>query len=66
MCSAELMISGPKIIKLFSSSTHLSIQFIMFINVKMATIVGILALISKKNTTHEMLKAGNFIIKLVF
>ena len=42
--------SGPEVIKLFSYSTQLSIKFIMLINVKMPTIVGILTFISKINT----------------
>ena len=37
---------GPKVIKLFSCSTQLSKKFILFINVKMLTIVGILTFIS--------------------
>ena len=32
---------GPEVIKLFSRSTQLSKKFIMLINVKMSTIVGI-------------------------
>ena len=34
--------SGPEVIKLFLSSTQLSTKFILLINVKMSTIVGIL------------------------
>ena len=41
--------SGPKVIKLFSCSTQLSIKFILLINVKMPTIVGILTFISRIN-----------------
>ena len=51
---------GPKVIKLFSCSTTLSTKFILLINVKMPTIVGILAFISKINTQSERLKARNF------
>ena len=60
------MISALEVIKPFSISTKH--KFIMLINVKMPTIVGILALISKINTTHEMLKANtsSFIVFLVF
>ena len=54
--------SGPKIIKLFSCSTQLSTKFILLINVKMPTIVGILTFFSKINTTSERLKARNFFI----
>ena len=38
--------SGSEVIKLFSCSTQLSMKFIMLINVKMSTIVGILTFIS--------------------
>ena len=50
-------IHGPEVIKLFSCSTQLSMKFIMLINVKMPTIVGILTFISRINTTSESLKA---------
>ena len=51
-------------IKLFSCSSQLSIKFIMCINVKMPTIVGILTFISMVNTTYESLKAIKvFILK---
>ena len=53
---------GPEVIKLFSCSTQLSTKFILLINVKMPTIVGILTFISKINTTSERLKARNFFI----
>ena len=42
--------SGPEIIKLFSYSTQLSTNFILLINVKMLTIVGILTFINMINT----------------
>ena len=45
--------------KLFSYTTQLSTKFILLINVKMPTIVGILTFISKINTTSARLKAGN-------
>ena len=48
---------GPKIIKLFSYSTQLSTKFILLVNVKMPTIVGILTFMSMINTTSERLKA---------
>ena len=35
---------GPEVIKLFTCSTQLSTKFILLLNVKMATIVGILTL----------------------
>ena len=42
--------SGPEIIKLVSCSAQLSINFFLLINVKMPTIVGILTLMSRKNS----------------
>ena len=45
-----------EVIKLFSSSSQLSTKFILFINVKMQTIVGILTFISMINTIYERLK----------
>ena len=41
--------SGPKVIKLFSCSAQLRLKFILLINVKMPTIVGILTFISRIN-----------------
>ena len=54
--------SVPEVIKLFPCSTPLSKKFILLINVKMPTIVGILTFISMINTTTERLKAKNFFI----
>ena len=54
--------SGPEVIKLFSYSIQLSRKFILLINVKMPTIVGILIFISMINTTSERLKAIIFFI----
>ena len=48
---------GPEVIKLFSCSTQLSKKFIMLINVKISTIVGILTFISMLNASSESLKA---------
>ena len=53
--------SGPEVIKLFSCSTQLSTKFILLINVKMRTIIGILTYISMINTTHKRLKAKHFL-----
>ena len=53
---------SPEVIKLFPCSTQLSTKFILLINVKMPTIVGILTFISIINTTFERLKARNFFI----
>ena len=44
------MNSGPEVIKLFSCSTQLSMEFFLLINVKMPTIVGILTFMSGKNS----------------
>ena len=52
----------PEVIKLFSYSTQLSTKFILLINVKMPTIVGILTFISMINTTSEIFKARYFYI----
>ena len=40
---------GPVVIKLFSCSAQLRLKFILLINVKMPTIVGILTFISRIN-----------------
>ena len=40
---------GPEVIKLFSISTQLSMKFIMLINIKMPTTVGISVFISRIN-----------------
>ena len=53
---------GPEVIKLFSYSTQLSMKFILLVNVKMPTIVGILTFICMINMTSERLKARNFFI----
>ena len=50
-------------IKLFPCLTQLSTKFILLINVKMPTIVGILTFISMINTTSERLKARNLKLK---
>ena len=68
ICTLALptIIQGDKalteVIKLFSCSTQLSTKFILLINVKMPTIVGILTFISMTNTTSDWLKARNFFI----
>ena len=41
---------GPEIIKLLSCSSQLSMKFLLLINLKMPTIVGILTFISMKNS----------------
>ena len=40
----ETLTSGPKVIKLFSYSTQLSMKFSLLINMKMPTIVGIVGI----------------------
>ena len=47
--------TGPEVIKLFSCSTQLSLKFILLINVKMTTIVGILTFMSRIN--YQFLRA---------
>ena len=42
--------------------TQLRVKFIMYINVKMSTIVGILTFIGIINTTSVSLKASNIFI----
>ena len=61
-CIADHTSPGPEVIKLFSYSTQLSRKFILLINVKMPTIVGILTFVSMISTTTERLKARNFFI----
>ena len=57
---SQAQASSPEVIKLFPCSTQLSTKFILLINVKMLTIVGILIFISMINTTYERLKARCF------
>ena len=47
------MRAGYEVMKLFPYSTQLRTKFILLINVKMPTIVGILTFISMINTTAE-------------
>ena len=51
--------TDPEIIKLFSCSTQLSMKYILLINVKMPTFVGILTFISRINTTYVSFRARN-------
>ena len=53
---------GPEVIKLSPCSTQLSTKFILLINTKMPTIVGILTYISMINTTSEVFRGRNFFI----
>ena len=45
---------SPEVIKLFSCSTQLSMQFFLLINVKMPTNVGISTFISGKNSILDL------------
>ena len=45
---------GPEVIKLFSCTTQLSMKFLLLINVKMPTIVGILTFMSGKNSILDL------------
>ena len=54
---SDLFRSGPEGIKLFSHLTLLGTKFILLINVKILTNVGILTFISMMNTTSESFKA---------
>ena len=47
--------TDPEVIKLFPCSTQQRTKFILLVNVKMPTIVGILTFISMINTTPEIL-----------
>ena len=49
--------TGPEVIKLFPCSIQLIMKFILLINVKMPTIVGILTFISIIKTIFERLNA---------
>ena len=42
--------TGFEVIKVFSCSTQLSMEFSLLINVKMPTMVGILTFVSRKNS----------------
>ena len=53
----------PEAIKNFPCSTQLSAKFILLVNVKMPTIVGILTFISMIKTTSERLKVV-FVMKI--
>ena len=60
--------SGPEVIKLFSCSTQMNTKFILLINVKMPTIVGILTFISKIKQCLRDLKQETslFVVFFVF
>ena len=52
LCFCDLHTPVLKVIKLFSCSAQLRLKFILLINVKMPTIVGILTFISRINYRH--------------
>ena len=56
----------PRGYKTLFIPNQLRTKFILLINVKMPTIVGILTFISMINTTSETLKARNFFIRGYF
>ena len=58
--------SGPEVVRLFSCSTQVSMKFILLINVKMPTVVGILTFISRINTTSESFKQDKICILQYF
>ena len=49
---------GLEVIKLFSCSSQLSMKFFLLINAKMATVVGILTLMSRKNSILGLSESG--------
>ena len=53
---------GTEVLKLFSCSAQLSMEFIMLIHVKISTIVGILIFMIMINTTSEHLIAKKILI----
>ena len=55
-----------KVIKLFSCLTQLSTKFILLMNVKMPTFVGILTFISMINTASRSLKIKRLLYLSVF
>ena len=59
--------SGLEIIKLFSYSTQLNMNFILLINVKMPTIVGILTLISMiKQHLRDLKQETSLFVSILF
>ena len=55
---------GPDVIKDFSCSTQLSMNFILLINVKIPTTVGILTFIRRINTASDSLKSCTIYVYL--
>ena len=57
---------GPEVLKLFSCSSQLSMKFILLINVKMPTVVGILTFISGIDIKYKLFIARKFFIVQYF
>ena len=55
-----LLKHGPEVIKPFSCSTQLSMNFFLLINVKMPTIVGILRFMNRKNSILSLSEPEKF------
>ena len=55
----------PEVIKFFSCSTQLSLKFILLINVKMPTILGILTFMSRINTTSENFRERKILVFII-
>ena len=60
LVSIVSIMPGPEVIKLFPCSTQLSIKFILLINFKLPTIVGILTFISMITQQLRDLKQESF------
>ena len=57
VCCSHATKIGLEVIKLFSCSTQLNMKFILLINVRMPTIVGILTFVGRIITASESFKA---------
>ena len=54
--------AGIRVVKLFPCSIQLIMPFILLINVKMPTVVGILTFISRMDIVFESFKAGQILV----
>ena len=67
LCAVSSIIPiGTEVIKVFLCSTQLSTKFILLINVKMPTIVGILTFKSRINAASQSSKARKVLCLSVF
>ena len=67
LCVKQVKINpGPEVIKLFSCSTQLSMKFFLLITVKMATIVGILTFMNRKNSIISLSEPKNAEFPAIF